>query len=188
MLCDSAKETWKRFWYLEVDCYWNRSVAGMALVWGLSSGLKLEGPQREYYQGFIGPGGGCQQGLKRNPGKCYWSWGKRPLSYSGGALSPKSPAIMWKIGNIPNAINNLVRYTSSIESATWIGQRGPGCIAQGTLSNILWGSIWEKNLKGNGCVYMRSWITLLYSRNYYNLINQLYFNKTFENEKKKSAP
>ena len=52
------------------------------------------------------------------------------------------------------------------------------CIAQGTLHNILWQSIWEKNLKR-----MDIWITLLYSRNY-NIVNHLYFNKIFKNGKK----
>ena len=31
---------------------------------------------------------------------------------------------------------------------------------------------------------MYNWITLWYRRNYYNIVNQLYFNKTFKNEKK----
>ena len=76
----------------------------------------------------------------------------------------------------------------------WIGDLGIGirtlwymddwvngicCMAQRTLSNILWLSIWEKNLKENGCVYMYNWITLLYSRNYHNTVNQLYVNKDF---------
>ena len=34
--------------------------------------------------------------------------------------------------------------------------------------NFLWWSVWEENLKKNGCVYMYNWITLLYSRNYHN--------------------
>ena len=57
-------------------------------------------------------------------------------------------------------------------------------IAQGTLPNILWWSMWEKNLKENGCVSMYNWITLLYSRNYNNLVIQQYFIKTLKNEKK----
>ena len=32
---------------------------------------------------------------------------------------------------------------------------------------------------------MYNWITLLYSRNDHNIINQLYFNKVLKNEKKK---
>ena len=43
----------------------------------------------------------------------------------------------------------------------------------------------EKNLKKNECVYMYNWITLLYSRNYYNIVNEPYFNKTLKNRKKK---
>ena len=45
--------------------------------------------------------------------------------------------------------------------------------------------MWEKNLKENECEYMYNWITLLYSRNYDNIVNQLYFNKTLKNDKKK---
>ena len=51
------------------------------------------------------------------------------------------------------------------------------CIAQGTLPSILWSSVWEKNLKKKGFMYMYNWITLLYSSNYHNIVNQLYFNK-----------
>ena len=32
--------------------------------------------------------------------------------------------------------------------------------------------MWEKNVKGNGCMYMYNWIYLLYSRNDHNLVNQ----------------
>ena len=46
-------------------------------------------------------------------------------------------------------------------------------MAQRTLCNILWYSIWEDNLKEYGCVYMYDWITLLYSRNWHNTENQL---------------
>ena len=35
-----------------------------------------------------------------------------------------------------------------------------------------------ENVKENGCVYMCNRITLLYSRNYHNLVHQLDFNKT----------
>ena len=45
------------------------------------------------------------------------------------------------------------------------------CITQGTLLDILWWSMWEKNPKENGCVYMYNWITLLYRRNYQNIVN-----------------
>ena len=55
------------------------------------------------------------------------------------------------------------------------------CMAQGTLPNIMWWSIWEKILKKNGCVYLYNWITLLYSRNCHNIVNQLYFSKTLKN-------
>ena len=56
---------------------------------------------------------------------------------------------------------------------------GTCCIAQGTLPNILWLSIWDKNLKKNGCVYLYN---LLYSRNNHNIVIQLFFNKTSKNK------
>ena len=45
--------------------------------------------------------------------------------------------------------------------------------------------MWEKNLKKNGYVYMYNWIILLNSRNFHNIVNQLYFNKTLKKWKKK---
>ena len=66
----------------------------------------------------------------------------------------------------------------------WLANR-TCCIAQRPLPNILWYSIWEKNLRENGCVDTYDWITRLYSRNDYNLVNQQYFNKTSKKWKKK---
>ena len=43
------------------------------------------------------------------------------------------------------------------------------------LPNILWWSIWEKNLKKNGYMYMYNWITLLYIWNSHNIVNQLWY-------------
>ena len=40
--------------------------------------------------------------------------------------------------------------------------------------------MWEKNLKECGYVCMCHGITLWYSKNDYNVVNQLYFNKTCE--------
>ena len=39
-------------------------------------------------------------------------------------------------------------------------------------------------LKKNGYVYMYNLTTLLYSRNYHNLVNHPYFNTTFKNGEK----
>ena len=47
--------------------------------------------------------------------------------------------------------------------------------------------IQTKKSQKNGCVYMYDCITLLYSGNYHYTVNQLYFNKTLKNEKKKSS-
>ena len=52
------------------------------------------------------------------------------------------------------------------------------CIAQGTISNHLWQTMMEYNIRRR-IVYTYDWVTLLYSRNWYNVINQLYFNKKF---------
>ena len=38
------------------------------------------------------------------------------------------------------------------------------------------------------CVYIYNWVTLLYSRNYYNIVNQLYFNKKWEKKRKTKTP
>ena len=45
--------------------------------------------------------------------------------------------------------------------------------------------MWEKNLKENGGVYVYHRITFLYIRNYHNIVNRLYFNKTLKMRKKK---
>ena len=48
------------------------------------------------------------------------------------------------------------------------------CIAQGTISNLLEYTMMEDNIKKS---YIYDWVTLLYSRNRHNIVNQLYFNK-----------
>ena len=40
--------------------------------------------------------------------------------------------------------------------------------------------MWEKNLSKNGYMHMYDWVTLLYSRNYHNLVSQLHFNKNLK--------
>ena len=57
---------------------------------------------------------------------------------------------------------------------------------QRILPNFLWWSVWEMNLKENGWVYKFNCITLLYSGNYHNILNQLYFNKTLKTDIKRS--
>ena len=37
------------------------------------------------------------------------------------------------------------------------------------------------------CIYMYDWVTLLYSRNCHNIVNQLYFNKNIFASKKESS-
>ena len=44
----------------------------------------------------------------------------------------------------------------------------------------------EKESEKKGCMYMYNWIILLYSRDYHNIVNKLYFNKTLKNENEKS--
>ena len=41
--------------------------------------------------------------------------------------------------------------------------------------------MWEKNLKKSGYMYMSNWFTLLYSRNWQTVLNQLYSNEKFKN-------
>lgn len=41
--------------------------------------------------------------------------------------------------------------------------------------------MWEKNLKGNGCVFTYDGITLTYSRNYHPVAKHLYLSKTLKN-------
>ena len=47
------------------------------------------------------------------------------------------------------------------------------CTAQGTVSSRLM----EDNVRKGMYMYICDWITLLYSRNWHNILNQLYFNK-----------
>ena len=55
----------------------------------------------------------------------------------------------------------------------------PYCIAQGTIPILLEYTMMENSTKN---IYMYDWVTLLYSKNWHNTANQLYFNKK---EKKK---
>ena len=59
--------------------------------------------------------------------------------------------------------------------------------AQGILPHILWWSLWGKNLKENGCVYMHNWIILWHSKNDHKLVDQLYFNKALKKRKRKKT-
>ena len=71
-----------------------------------------------------------------------------------------------------------------------IGQRGPAVWHRGTLLNILWSPMWEKNLKEDGCMYLCNWTTLLHGRNDHHVAYQLYFKlkkKITQKLKKKSA-
>ena len=43
-------------------------------------------------------------------------------------------------------------------------------------------------MKKKGCVYMYNRITVLYSRNYHNIVINLYVSKTLKNEKKNALP
>ena len=54
------------------------------------------------------------------------------------------------------------------------------CIAWRNLVNTLRWPMWDENLKKNGYMYVYTGITLLYSRNYDNIVSQLYFNKTLK--------
>ena len=67
----------------------------------------------------------------------------------------------------------------------WISDRTFYCTAQEILLNILWQPNWEKNLKKNRYVYMYNWITLLYTWNERNIVNQLYSNIKLKKSLKK---
>ena len=47
--------------------------------------------------------------------------------------------------------------------------------------------MWEKNLKENRWGYMCNGITVLYSKNDHNIVNQVEFNKTFKMGGKKDV-
>ena len=52
---------------------------------------------------------------------------------------------------------------------------------QGTIPN-LWGqTIMENNIRKGMCMCMYDWVTLLYNRNWHNIVNQLYLNKKYKN-------
>ena len=47
---------------------------------------------------------------------------------------------------------------------------------QGTLPNVKWQPGWEVNWGENGYIYTYSWVSLLSTRNYLNIVNRLYSN------------
>ena len=50
------------------------------------------------------------------------------------------------------------------------------CIAQGSLLNVMWQPGQKGNLGENGYMYMYGWVLLLFTWNYQNIVNWLYFN------------
>ena len=48
------------------------------------------------------------------------------------------------------------------------------CTAQGPLASLLGQDVMEDDIRQG--MYMCDWVTLLYSRNWLNIVNQLYFN------------
>ena len=48
------------------------------------------------------------------------------------------------------------------------------CIAQGFISSLLGWAIMEDNMRKR--MYMYDWVTLLYSRNWHSILNQVCFN------------
>ena len=47
------------------------------------------------------------------------------------------------------------------------------CIAQGTIPDHLWWNLMEDNVKKRMCIYMFNWVTLLYSKNWQNIVSQV---------------
>ena len=72
------------------------------------------------------------------------------------------------------------------------------CIAQGTVSSLLGQTIMEDNRRKGMCVYMYEYmcvyiyidrydrVTLLFCRNWHNIVNQLYLIKNMLNKKQLS--
>ena len=52
--------------------------------------------------------------------------------------------------------------------------------------SIFWNRTWWKILCKKECIYTYDWITMLYSRNWHNTVNQLYSNKIFFKKKPES--
>ena len=57
------------------------------------------------------------------------------------------------------------------------------CRAQGSISSLLGQTTMEDHIRKGMYIYMDDWVTLLYSRNWHNTVNQLYFNKKFLKDK-----
>ena len=75
---------------------------------------------------------------------------------------------------------NKVQLKTAIANSWWIllhCATGTYCIGLVNIPNILCKSIWTKNVKHNGYMYVYKWITLMFSRNDHSIVNQLYFNK-----------
>ena len=62
----------------------------------------------------------------------------------------------------------------------------PYCTAQGTISSLLGETMMEDNMRKRICfirisvcvfINVYDWVTLLYSKNWHNIVNQPYFNK-----------
>ena len=59
------------------------------------------------------------------------------------------------------------------------GQWGPALVHR-ELYPVSCDHLWEENLREHGHMCMYGCVTLLYSRNYHNLVNQLYFKKKWK--------
>ena len=57
----------------------------------------------------------------------------------------------------------------------WIANR-TYCTAYGTLLNVMWQPGWEGSLGENGYMYMYNLVPLMFTLNYYNIVNLLYPN------------
>ena len=81
-------------------------------------------------------------------------------------------------------VRELGIYTYPLLYLKWITNKVHH-IAQGTLFNVMWQPGWEGNLGENGNMYVYSWVTLLSTWNYHNIVNWPYSDIKYKNEKKK---
>ena len=83
-------------------------------------------------------------------------------------------------------VRELGIYTYPLLYLKWITNKVHH-IAQGTLFNVMWQPGWEGNLGENGNMYVYSWVTLLSTWNYHNIVNWPYSDIKYKNEKKKKG-
>ena len=93
--------------------------------------------------------------------ECKEVWGKPGHSSSDNMMAG---------GPFKNKYKNTTMYKTDSQQGSAV------CIVKRTLLNILWQSIYDRNLKKNEYIYTFYWFTLLYTQNQHNIVNRLYSN------------